>query len=118
MNFRIFVKELDCEKLCAPKQDEESDGDYAARVEEGKGKTLIRLRFHDDDAGTEKEAVPVIRDSPFFDGSDPQQRSRMLAEALLRMGSVILDVERKKKLPVLEVIDGGAREDFRKLLGK
>lgn len=113
MNFRIFVKELDCEKLCAPQQEEETAEDHAARLEAAKGKSLMRLRFHDDD----EEADPVIRDSPFYDANEPRERARMLAEALLRMGSVILEQERKKKIPALTVVDG-SQDDFRKLLGK
>lgn len=97
MNYKIDIQDLDCQRLCAPRQPGEPLADFEERVRASVGKSILRVAFLDNEASTDDKAAVMHAESPFFDASDETAFASMLAECMTQMGQIILRREQMKQ---------------------
>jgi len=111
--YHISVTELDAHKLQAPRQDDETEGEYEQRLRESKGKHFFRVLVQDG----ESQQFSVA--SPFFDKDSEQQKWTTLDQGFKQIKKAIVARERMKenqpKQEASALIINGVEQELRRL---
>lgn len=106
INYTFQLTEMDAEPIQAPKQENEDEKEYTARLREAKGKHVFRVVVQDSDQ------QQFVSWSPYFDKHSEQQKWETMAQGMKGIKKAVVARERMKEtMPKAEpksalIVDG------------